>query len=151
MGWNMTEAELAGVESRLGVLLPSHYRRFLLAYPQALIDAKLDLGHTQESPADRKFTSHPDRLIELNEEVRESGTPWVGEAGDPWPDRYLVIGDDGCGNYYCLDLRAGDEGVWFYDHDAGGFERQFSDLGAFGRWLLEEIEQFDVGEKPPDE
>jgi hypothetical protein len=78
-------------------------------------------------------------LIELNLDVRLPGTPWVGEAGDPWPDNYLVIGDDQCGNYWCLEMQTTDSGVWFYDHEIGTFERQHDDLGAFGESLLRHI------------
>src|SRR5215210_7185118 len=138
----MTNADVAKVESALAVTLPAHYRRFLLAYPQSLIDNKLDLGWVQEAPADRQLYNNPARLIELNRDVRLPGTPWVGEAGDPWPDNYFVIGDDQCGNYWSVDLQASDPGVWFYDHEIGAFERQHECLHDFGKSLLKEIADF---------
>ena len=138
----MTAADIDAVEAALAVMLPGHYRGFLLAYPQPLLDNKLDLGWVQEAPADRQLYNNPARLIELNRDVRLPGTPWVGEAGDPWPDNYFVIGDDQCGNYWCVDLFTPDPGVWFYDHDLGAFERQHDSLGEFGESLLAEITEF---------
>src|ERR1700730_12980334 len=98
----MTETDVNAVESALGVVLPDYYRRFVLEYPQPLMETKLDLGWVQEAPADRQLYNNRARLIELNKDVRLPGTPWVGEAGDPWPDRYFVIGDDQCSNYWCV-------------------------------------------------
>jgi hypothetical protein len=138
----MTEADVAALEGSLGVVLPDHYRRFLLNYPQPLIDIKLDLGWAQEAPADRQLSNSAARLIELNRDVRLPGTPWVGEAGDPWSDNYFVVGDDQCGNYWCVDLHAADPGVWFYNHEAGAFERQHGSLPEFGEALLAEIAEF---------
>jgi len=142
VGSHMTEAEVAAVESALKLVLPDHYRRFLLGYPQALIDNKFDLGWVEESPSDRQLSNNPARLIELNQDVRLPGTPWVGRAGEPWPDDYFVIGDDQCGNYWCVDLQTTDPGVWFYDHEAGAFQTQHASLAAFSESLLAEIAEF---------
>jgi hypothetical protein len=146
----MTEAELDTIETALAVRLPTHYRRFMLDYPHALIDTKLNLGWTQEAPADRKFYNSAAKLVEQNRDVRLPGTPWVGEAGDPWPDQYFVIGDDQCGNYWCVDLGTTDLGVWFYNHDVGEFERQHDSLGGFADQLLAEIAAFNAekGDRP---
>lgn len=137
----MTEAEITTLESQLGVTLPEHYRRFLLEYPQILIDTKLNLGRIQEAPADRQLCNNPARLVMLNRDMRLPGTPWVGEEGNPWPEKYFVIGDDQCGNYWSVDLQAGDTGVWFYDHEIRAFERQHNGLLEFGVSLLKEIDE----------
>jgi hypothetical protein len=72
----MTEAEIATAEAALEVTLPDHYRRFLLNYPQSLIDNKLDLGWIKEAPADRQLYKSPPRLIALNRHLRLPGTTW---------------------------------------------------------------------------
>jgi hypothetical protein len=138
----MREAEVAAMESELALTLPGHYRQFLLAYPQQLLDIKLNLGWVEEAPADRHLCNTSARLIELNREVRLPGTPWVGEAGGPWPDHYFVVGDDQCGNYWCVDLRTADAGVWFYNHELGQFERHYGSLEEFGASLVAEIAAF---------
>ncbi|MFO0965446.1 MAG: SMI1/KNR4 family protein [Gemmataceae bacterium] len=138
----MSEAEIRDVEVQLGVTLPVHYRSFLLAYPTRLIEAKLDLGWVQEAPADRQLYDNAERLIQLNRDVRLPGTPWVGEEGAAWPEKFFAVGDDQCGNYWSIDLLTEDRGVWFYDHEIGAFERQHDSLEAFEESVLAQIEFF---------
>jgi SMI1-KNR4 cell-wall len=136
----MIEMDIALLETELGVVLPGHYRDFLRNYPQTLIDARLNLGWSKESPTDRQLNNNPHKLVELNKNVRLPGTPWVGEDGEPWPDNYFVIGDDQCGNYYSVDLNSAEPGVWFYDHEVGEFYLYADSLEEFTEFLLEEIE-----------
>jgi hypothetical protein len=136
---DMSEVDVALLESSLGVVLPDHYRRFLLNYPSPLIDNKRDLGWVREAPAERQLLNGAARLIHLNRDVRLPGTPWVGESGDPWPDNFFVVGDDQCGNFWCVNMLAEDRGVWFYDHDLGGFQRHHESLAEFGELLLLEL------------
>jgi hypothetical protein len=58
----MTESDIAQIETELALPLPSDYRKFLLTYPQALIDTKLDLGWMQEAPADRQLYNNPTQV-----------------------------------------------------------------------------------------
>jgi hypothetical protein len=96
-----------------------------------------------------------DRLIMLNDDVRVPGTPWIGTEGLPWPDDHVVIGEDGCGNYWSV-LRPdkhppapGDyASVWFLDHETGKMERQYDSVGAFLLYLevTFPIEKVEIGE-----
>jgi hypothetical protein len=97
-----------------------------------------------------------DRLIALNAHVRIPGTPWIGVEGAPWPDDLVVIGEDGCGNYWSV-LRpdrhapvppADYLSVWFLDHETGEMEQQHPSLGAFLLHLevTFPLEKFDVGD-----
>ncbi len=96
-----------------------------------------------------------DRLIALNADVRIPGTPWIGEEGLPWPDDHVVIGGDGCGNFWSV-LRpdkhpppAGDyAAVWFLDHETGKMEQQYPSIGAFLLHLeiTFPIEKVEIGE-----
>jgi hypothetical protein len=143
----MIESDITQIEAELALPLPSDYRKFLLDYPQALIDTKLDLGWMQEAPADRQLYNNPTRLIQLNQDVRAPGTPWVGESG-AWPDQYFVIGDDQCGNYWCIDRQGLDPAIWFYDHEVGAFERHHDSLTQFEAYLLVYIAEFNA-DRPP--
>jgi hypothetical protein len=96
-----------------------------------------------------------ERLIALNDDVRIPGTPWIGAEGAPWLDDHVVIGGDGCGNYWSI-LRPdkhppapGDyAAVWFLDHETGVMERQYDSVGAFLLYLeiAFPIEKFEVGD-----
>jgi hypothetical protein len=96
-----------------------------------------------------------DRLIAMNADVRSPGTPWIGAAGAPWPDDHVVIGGDGCGNYWSV-LRPDKHppapeayaSVWFLDHETGGMEEQYPSIGAFLLYLdvTFPAEKFDSGE-----
>src|SRR5207237_929115 len=110
----MTSAELDDIESRLSVRLPACYREFMLDYPPALVETKKDFGWFRESPADRQLQNSARSLLEMNEDLRRPGTPWTAEDG-PWPPCYFAIGNDQCGNYWCIDLKTTDPGIWFYD------------------------------------
>jgi hypothetical protein len=88
--------------------------------------------------------SDVDRLIELNRRVRLPGTPWIGPDAEPWPEDHVVIGDDGCGNYWSV-LRVDrhrNKSVWFYDHDVATLERQHKNVAAFltDKTVLAEVE-----------
>jgi hypothetical protein len=76
-----------------------------------------------------------DELIYYNEDVRKAGTPWT-EDGGPWPERYFVIGDDQCGNYWVIDLKLTGQEVLFYDHDVGKFEVVHKTVEAFAKELV---------------
>jgi hypothetical protein len=93
-----------------------------------------------------------DRLIQMNQDVRIPGTPWIGEAGDPWPEDHVVIGGDQCGNYYSVlrpDRDATDLApVWFFDHELGTLEQEHDSVANFQAYLeaMFPPEKFAVGD-----
>lgn len=129
------ESDVARIEERLKLTLPSAYRRFLLNYPSILIETKADLRWCHESLSDRKLRFNIDELIYFNEDVRVPGTPWTEDDG-PWPDHYFVIGDDQTGNYWVIDVSSSDEAVLFYDHEIGTFTVEHKTLEAFADHLV---------------
>jgi hypothetical protein len=58
----MIESDITQIEAELALSLPRDYRQFLLGYPQALIDTKLDFGWMQEAPADRQLCNNPTQV-----------------------------------------------------------------------------------------
>ena len=57
-------------------------------------------------------------------------------------DKLLVnfaIGNDQCGNYWCVDLTRTDPGIWFYDHDPGRFDLRYATIQAFADELLSDV------------
>lgn len=129
------------IEDRLGVKLPNAYRKLLIDYPQSLHDTKLDLGWKQEPISERELYGDAERIICANVDQRRLSTQWFSDDIEPWPDHMLVIGDDQCGNYWCLDLRDSDDRVVFYDHDAGGFQDDSDSLAEYVEKTIREIHE----------
>lgn len=129
------EVEIKRLEKKLGLNLPGHDRQFLLNYPSELIETKLDMEWCHESISDRKLRFNLDELGYYNQDVRKSGTPWTEDDG-PWPDRYFVIGDDQCGNYWVIDLESKGREVLFYDHDEGSFAVVHKTIEGFAKDLV---------------
>ena len=102
----MTEADVARIESELGVRLGAQYRAFVLEYPQSLREAQC--GHHKE-PASASFLfDDPELVIETNRRFCRPHQPLVGYGESPWPDDYLVVGMDqpwrDTGDAYCVRL-----------------------------------------------
>jgi hypothetical protein len=98
----VTADDLDSIESRLGVPLPSGYRQLLMNYPAELF----------ERAAEYQLFQDP-RFV-INETMRQR----LQGFGESRPrNDLLVIGDDGCGNYCCLDLTQEPVTVLAYDHE----------------------------------
>lgn len=138
----MTEAEVARIEARLKVVLPPHYRSFVLAYPRTLLNAALDMKTWQEPAAESFLFNDPKRVIDINRAVREPGRLMLDGESEPWPGNYLIVGADGGGNYWCVDLEKQGKTVWFFDHEQGAFEQQSKSLPDFVKYVLKYIEPF---------
>jgi len=125
----------------LGVRLPEDYQKVLLAYPQWLSILRRDMGWKQESPADRELLNDPWQLLKDNHCVRMLRTPWTEDDG-PWPDRYFVVGNNECGDYWTLNLSEPGSSIYFYDHEKGLFTKQFDTVDAFADWLAQDIKKW---------
>lgn len=96
------EKKIERIEGDLQVILPQAYRELLLSFPFA----------DDPDPYDWEMFGHVNTIIGENKMYRRDGF-----FGPQWPAHYLVIGGDGCGNLYFLDLSKGDDVVFFADHD----------------------------------
>src|SRR5262245_57309362 len=103
----MTEAELASIESALGVVLPAYYREFMLNYPADLLAASYGPDGEPGKPADDWLHWKPETVIRENQAARKYlGIPgWEGKV-EPWPTRWFVIANDGGGADWYIDLAA---------------------------------------------
>src|SRR5262249_55066452 len=45
---------------------------------------------------------------------------------EPWPLRYLIVGSDGGGDDWCVDMSDEREGIWIFDSEAHGTFRHAS-------------------------
>jgi hypothetical protein len=137
----MQSDDLDVLEAQLRVELPLAYKKFLLAYPTRLSELRRDMGWKQESPADRELLNDPWQLLKDNHCVRMPRTPWTDNHG-PWPDRYFVIGNNECGDYWALDLSEPSTRVYFYDHERGIFAMQSDSVQDFADWLADDVENW---------
>ena len=96
----MKNHELAVIERELSVRLPEWYCARLLNYPFEKDEMELFSDATE--------------LIRQNRYNRNKG--WFGF---PWLDSFLIIGEDGCGNLYFVNLGCSDDRIYIADHDGG--------------------------------
>ncbi len=99
--------DIFNLEVKLGLKLPSDFKRFLMISNGALIDCQYLYGIKNEEPAEDLFDNY---IFETK------------EAGNPMPAYYLPMYPDGMGNHNCLDLKSlsqdGEKcNVIFWQHD----------------------------------
>ena len=102
----LTQDELAHIESEFSIRLPHRYQQFLLTceFPEEGSDILLTAAE----------------LIEANQDIR---------SNEEWNERYFLIGGDGCGNFFCVDVTGGSEAVWIWEHDPPeGFQMAFNHM-----------------------
>ena len=113
-----TDLDLDYLERELRVVLPDLYRQLLLRYPP-----ELTIGRGGADPvATRQLINGVDLLIELNREFRElwhrlDCDPPTTADGGRWPKDYFVIGRNGQGGLWLINIAVGDAVVYFYDHE----------------------------------
>jgi hypothetical protein len=111
----MTEKEIAGIEAVVGVSLPDHYRRFLREHAKALRSAKKKL------PMRALLYFDPQEIVEINKGLHDNPRMIeINEDSEPWPLNYFVVGTDGGGDFWMVDLNDPNEAIWKYDSEAGG-------------------------------
>lgn len=105
----MNIQDLQNIESRLALLLPDAYRELLLK--GVTLDGSLPEPYLKQEVKELLITN-----LQLRMTPRKDAF-----AGAAWPSKYVCIGDDGCGNYYCI--AADDPGceVFLFDHDENAF------------------------------
>lgn len=121
--------------------LPGWYKDFIAAYPTDLASEFFDLGWEKEYISKRQLLADWSSILELNLDLRRNdGTQWY--HGGPWPSSHLAIGDDRCGNYWCLKLGTDERAIYFYDHELGEFEQDHDSIHGFVSDLLSQAAAF---------
>jgi len=120
----MTFEDIATIEFALGFTLPKPYVDVVTNYPHALADT--------EAP-DFGLFDDPTLVIDANRIVRDDGY-----FGEQWPDQYVIIGENGCGDYYVVTKTANQFSVGFADHEAMECNPFASDLEDFVAKLIAE-------------
>ena len=123
----VSEAEVAQVESELGVKLPEQYRRFLLQYN----------GGSPQPPAFRYGTGpYADSQVQSFNcilpgdytDLRKQAQVFKGRV----PDTLLPIGADPFGNVIAIGVRSDELGkVFFWDHETSDVHPVAPGFNAF--------------------
>lgn len=112
----MSDDELDTIDGRLGVTMPAQYRQFML-------DQRASL------PALKRMVYDESRnVVNQTMHLRMSG---LGE--DTISSDLVVIGDNGFGDFFFLDLAQEPATVVEYDHERGKFK---SVAFSFTSWVI---------------
>lgn len=116
--------EINRIESALEVRLPAYYVELVTNYPKELLGTEAqDFG----------LLDNPDVIIEENRSVR------LGDFyGGKWPANLLVIGINGCGDYYVTKLNDDKFSTGFFDHETPAFFPHSTSRSEFIEKLLAE-------------
>jgi len=124
----MTEEDVSLIEQELGVELPPAYSSWLLTLPAEFSEA---VSNRVWDKIGEVFLS-PDPIIQISRSLVDPN--WL--TGTEWSDwdltEYVVIGGDGCGNYYIIERDDEDPVVHLLSHDPARIdEDKFPSVGDY--------------------
>jgi len=112
------------IERALGLKLPAHYVELVTNYPPELV--------VTDAP-DFALLDDPSMVIEENAAVR--GKPFYGRV---WPENFIIIGTNGCGDLYVTKLNATEFSAGFFDHEVPAFYPHSESREEFVSKLVQE-------------
>ncbi len=135
----MTAELLKQLETLLGKPVPQDYVAFLDRYPESLVHARraIDDSNDEGTVADVELLADLPSVLEINLEARRDSVPEPDGLEFFWPEQFLVIGETGGGDYYCIDVNGEVPGVMQYNHMEVGFEVVADSLDEFTEMLVE--------------
>lgn len=99
----MNQDDVKKIEKNTEIKLPEFYKQVLLNYPKELVGTEAE---------DFGLLNDADVIIYENNDVRRNG--YFGEA---WPARYFIIGQNGCGDYFVINLNGTTFSVGYACHE----------------------------------
>ena len=119
--------------------VPTTYRALLMHYPEALRGAvRADDGSDAEGlVSDAELLADPVDVLRINREVRLDSILDPEGREFRWPAPFLVIGETGDGDYYCIDASGEHESVLQFRHHAVEFESVADSIDEFIELLVE--------------
>jgi hypothetical protein len=137
----MTERDVARIEKDLGVVLPKHYRRFLIDHGAAV-------ARVRRKQVAIPFFTTAKEIIAANKELRAN--PSLRDTNrdtEPWPLKYLIVGSNGSDDW-CVDLTNDREIIWLFDSEAYGTFRHATPA-SWGEYLAQMNSQHVPEQLPP--
>lgn len=138
----MTPEDLLEIERSLNVQLPEDYSRVLIQYP-------FEEG---SDPYYYSLFGKPDAIIGDTQSYRINSF-----FGQEWPPSFLVIGNNGAGNAYYLDLNRPVSPVFEADHEITSARKYLavsevaSNIEAWVEITRRELEEFEAEERAAEE
>ncbi|MEM9186365.1 MAG: SMI1/KNR4 family protein [Planctomycetota bacterium] len=117
----MTKDDFEQIESSLNVELPDNYKE--------LLQKVAEQHRSTPYLFDRHLLLETSELVQLNQQIWASTSEDWSDVADPGD--YFYIGEDGCGNYHCIDMDDDETAVFFLCHDPIGFDEQAPSLEEF--------------------
>lgn len=119
--------------------VPTAYRLVFTTYPEALSGAvRADDGSDSEGfVSEAELLADPVEVLRINREVRLDSILDPDGQEFRWPAPFLVIGETGDGDYYCIDASGQHEGVLQFRHHSVEFETVADSMEEFIELLVE--------------
>ena len=133
----LTAKEVRLLEKEFELVLPHGYRRLLLSPPK-LLAALVEASKRIDDPEQTPFFLEYSILADVNRRMRNpnaKGYCCFGPDDDPlpWPERYLIIGSDVGGNYYCIAPTSGRSSVYLWEQGDSALNRITKDISGYVR------------------
>jgi hypothetical protein len=114
---------LERVKAELGVTLPEEYERLVQNIPTDIPEA-----------GEYEISTDAEWLIQHNADLR-ADPAFFFDRREPWPGYFYVLGEDGNGNAYYLDLREGPRpAVYYLDHEQPDIDHIVA-ASSIAEWL----------------
>jgi hypothetical protein len=119
--------------------IPSACRAVLTDYPEVLRGVpRADDGSDSEGfVSDAELLADAAAVLRMNEEVRKESILDPDGHEFCWPMTFLVIGETGDGDYYCVDTAGEHNGVMQFRHHTVEFEMVAESISDFVELLVE--------------
>ncbi|MCH2212297.1 MAG: SMI1/KNR4 family protein [Fuerstiella sp.] len=127
------------IQELTGLPLRKDYKQLLDKFPPQLLNInRADDGTEREGLVSSvELLSDSADVLDINNEVRSESVMHPDGTDFQWPDQVLVIGENGEGDYYCIDLTGKYPGVLFFDHQLVEYEEITESLEEYVELLLE--------------